>query len=336
MSDIVKKSEGNLEKPQGELEKFLPILELSKFNNLSDNTKKAYKYSLWDFCKFISIRLQFKIDEGIRDEEIPKVLRFLYTKKAIEVELLVAEYIKHLKEKSQSTSTIAAKFAAIRDTFESWNRLFQNKINLSDIKPPKIEKRKIRGPKPEEFEKILEEIDKKFDSENYSDKRDALLFYIMNFCGLRISEVLSIDIDLNLLKEGRLEVLRKGKQELKVDIPVPPETKKKIEQFLLIDGRKKGPLFIGIQKKKRLSRQSAFRRLIELTEKAIGKKLSPHKFRHFYATEALEATDHNKDLAMKFTGHKSREVFDRYEDERNDYAKEIGIKIEEKWTKGKL
>lgn len=329
MSNIVKKSES-------ELEKLLPILELSKFNNLSDNTKKSYKYSLWDFCKFVSIKLSLTLNEQNKDDEVQKILRHLYTKPSLEVELLVAEYIKFLKEKAQSTSTIAAKFAAIRDTFQSWNRLFENKINLTDIKTPKIEKRKVRGPKPEEFEKILEEVDKQFESGDYSDKRDALLFYLLNFCGLRISEVLSVDIDLNLLKESRLEILQKGDQAVKVEVPIPPETQKRLEGFLKIDGRKKGPLFVNVDnahEKKRLSRQSAYRGLTALTEKVIGKKLSPHKFRHFYATEALDVTDHNKDLAMKFTRHKSREVFDRYEDEREDYAKEIGKKIEEKWRK---
>ena len=299
---------------------------------MSTNTKKSYRYSLWDFCKFISNKLNIKIDEKNKDVEIQKIVDVLYTKPSRDVEVFVGEYLKNLKDKGQSTSTISAKLAAVKDTFEIWNRWRDTKIDLSAIKPPKIEKRKIRGPKSEEFNQILEEINKRFEYGDYADKRDALIFYVMNFCGLRISEVLSVDIEPNLLKEGLVSVMRKGKQSVKTEISVPPFTKEKIEQFLLNDERKKGPLFINIRDKTRLSRESAWRSLTKLTEEVVGRKISPHKFRHFYATEAWKLTK-NKDLAMKFTGHKSREVFDRYEEDEENHAGNIGKAIEDKWVK---
>src|SRR5574338_974505 len=204
----------SIEKFNPEWSKLSKVLEFSKLANQSKNTLKSYKYNLWDFCKFISIKLQNHI----------------------------VEYLSDLIKKGQSTSTVAAKLAAIKDyvsiTPRSNERL-NERLNIDDIKSPKIQKKKVKGPSIEEFEKILKEVEILFDKGNYKDKRDALLFYIENFCGLRISEVLSIDIENLFLKEGVMLIVRKGCPE-KVEISIPPITKLKIEEILKLDKRKKG------------------------------------------------------------------------------------------------
>lgn len=328
----------SIEKFNPEWSKLSKVLEFSKLANQSKNTLKSYKYNLWDFCKFISIKLQNPIDDK-KDklDETARLLNFLYSKDDLTIKFHIVEYLSDLIKKGQSTSTVAAKLAAIKDyvsiTPRSNERL-NERLNIDDIKAPKIQKKKVKGPSIEEFEKILKEVEILFDKGNYKDKRDALLFYIENFCGLRISEVLSIDIENLFLKEGVMLIVRKGCPE-KVEISIPPITKLKIEEFLKLDKRKKGPLITNCDthKKGRLSRQGAWQIYVDLTEKCVGRRISPHKFRHFYATEAWELSGQNKDIAKKFTGHKSDKIFEDYKEERENHHLKIATDLEKKWIK---
>lgn len=325
-------------------DKLSQVLEFSKFNfqNKNKNTKSSYFYCLWDFSKFLAIKFNIELNSSNKQTEINRILIKELIKlnsedqlDPLSVKVHVVDYINNLIKNNQATSTIASKFAAIKDFFESITDVY--KVDLSNIKVPKIEKKKIKGPKTEEFEKLIINIDQLFKNGSYRDKRNCLLFYIEIFCGLRISEVLSIDIEQVNLKESLVYVFRKGvAQHEKIQISVPPITLGKIGEFLKLDGRKKGPLFVNVDKThetKRLSRQSAHTIYCEITEKYIGRKLSPHKFRHFYATEAYEIAGKNKDLAMKFTGHKTSRIFDDYNEEKENEHLKIAIDLEKKWIK---
>lgn len=317
-----------------DLEKINKLLQASKLNKWSKNTIKTYFYSLWDFCKFIAIKRSISLNEENKKQEIDHLMLSLLDKNHLDTKVLITEYINDLLDKGQSTSTVSAKFSAIKDWFQVMKENLPpiegfSVVDLSGIKIPKIEKRKILGPKPEEFHKILVTINDLYEKGDYIDKRNCLMFYVEIFCGLRISEVLGIDVEDLRLKEGAIDVHRKGKRE-KLTVPLPPITKEKLEIFLKLDGRKKGPLFVNKDKgheQKRLSRQSAFRILKELTG------YSPHKFRHFYADEVYELSGFNKDIAKKFTGHTSDAVFEQYLEYRQNHAGDMANKLEEKWLK---
>lgn len=318
----------------GDLEKINKLFQVSKLNKWSKNTVKTYFYSLWDFCKFISIKRSISLNEEVKKQEIDRLMLSLLDENHLDTKVLITEYINDLLDKGQSTSTISAKFSAIKDWFQVMKENLPpiegfSIADLSGIKIPKIEKRKIFGPNPEEFNNILVTINDLYIKGNYVEKRNCLIFYIEIFCGLRISEVLGIDLEDLFLKESVINVHRKGKRE-KIRVPLPPLTKEKIELFLKLDGRKKGPLFINKDKaheQKRLTRQSAFRILKELTG------YSPHKFRHFYADEVFELSGFNKDIAKKFTGHTSDAVFEQYLEYRQNHAGDMASKLEEKWLK---
>ena len=318
----------------GELEKIDKLFEASKLNKWSKNTRKTYLYSLWDFCKYVAIKRSINLDETNKNKESNRLMIDLLDQNHLDTKVLITEYINDLLDKGQSTSTISAKFSAIKDWFKLMKENLSHRedisiVDLSSIKIPKIEKKKVFGPKPEEFHKILATINDLFDKGDYIDKRNCLIFYVEIFCGLRISEVLGINVEDLSLKEGVVYVHRKGKRE-KIEVPLPSKTKEKIEIFLKLDGRKKGPLFVNKDKgheESRLTRQSAFRVLKELTG------YSPHKYRHFYADEVYELSGFNKDIAMKFTGHVSGDVFERYLEHRQNHAGNLANQLEEKWLK---
>ncbi len=316
-------------------QKIEKILRFSKFNK-SKSTQKTHFYSLWDFTKFIANKNSIKLSAD-QNLEITKALINFCNQSALDAKLLIADYLISLEERNQSTSTIATKLAAIKD-----HVAFQKGIgnfplwDLDFIKGPKVENKKVPGPTIEEFSILLKKFQELEISSSYIDRRNAILFYILSFCALRVSEALSINIEEIDWQKGSFLVNRKGKK-LKQNFSFGPILLSKIQKFVLFGKRLEGPLFLNQDKIKKfsdhLTRGSAYRILKEIGDSVGINNFHPHKLRHFSATEAIIAAEGNRHEAMKFTSHLSETQMTRYEDERNNDQKKIAIKIEEKYLK---
>jgi len=112
-------------------------------------------------------------------------------------------------------------------------------------------------------------------------------------CGLRVSEMIEFRISDLFFEEGFIKVIGKGNKQRFV--PINTYMIKLIETYknLIRSGIKpqKGfedTLFLN-RRGKQLSRNMVFMILKELTQKAgISKTVSPHTFRHSFATHLLE------------------------------------------------
>ena len=112
-------------------------------------------------------------------------------------------------------------------------------------------------------------------------------------CGLRVSEMIELRISDLFFEEGFIKVIGKGNKQRFV--PINNYMIKLIETYknLIRSGIKtqKGfedTLFLN-RRGKQLSRNMVFMILKELTQKAgISKTVSPHTFRHSFATHLLE------------------------------------------------
>ncbi len=142
----------------------------------------------------------------------------------------------------------------------------------------------------------VEEIDKIIDSIDFSSKegqRNRAIIETLYSCGLRVSELCSLRLSDLYLKEGFIRVEGKGsKQRL---VPISPSAIEEI-QYYMVDRNQidikpgyEDYLFISALRKKNLSRIMVFHLVKELAEKAgIRKVISPHTFRHSFATHLLE------------------------------------------------
>lgn len=142
----------------------------------------------------------------------------------------------------------------------------------------------------------VEEIDKIIDSIDLSSKegqRNRAIIETLYSCGLRVSELCSLRLSDLYLKEGFIRVEGKGsKQRL---VPISPSAIEEI-QYYMVDRNQidikpgyEDYLFISALRKKNLSRIMVFHLVKELAEKAgIRKVISPHTFRHSFATHLLE------------------------------------------------
>ena len=142
----------------------------------------------------------------------------------------------------------------------------------------------------------IEEIDALISAIDLSSKqgeRNRAIIETLYGCGLRVSELTSLKISDLYFDEGFIKVTGKGdKQRL---VPISPITEKYITIYQKqvrvhhkIDPKDADTLFLN-QHGRQLTRAMIFTIVKRLAEKAgIKKTISPHTFRHSYATHLLE------------------------------------------------
>jgi len=124
-------------------------------------------------------------------------------------------------------------------------------------------------------------------------QRNRAILETLYGCGLRVSELIGLKLSDLFFDEGFILVTGKGDKQRFV--PVAPVTKKYIELYkneirvhLQIDPASQDLLFLN-RRGKGMSRAMIFTIVKQLAEKAgIRKKVSPHTFRHSFATHLLE------------------------------------------------
>jgi len=142
----------------------------------------------------------------------------------------------------------------------------------------------------------IEEIDSLISAIDLSSKqgeRNRAIIETLYGCGLRVSELTNLKISDLYFDEGFIKVTGKGdKQRL---VPISPITEKYITIYQKqvrvhhkIDPKDADTLFLN-QHGRQLTRAMIFTIVKRLAEKAgIKKTISPHTFRHSYATHLLE------------------------------------------------
>ncbi len=156
----------------------------------------------------------------------------------------------------------------------------------------------------EEIDRIIDAVD----MDKSEGQRNRAMLETLYSCGLRVSELCNLKISDLYLEEGFIKVEGKGsKQRL---VPISPRAVKEI-QYWRVDrshGRvKKGfedYLFLA-RWGNAISRVMVFHLIKELAAKAgITKNISPHTFRHSFATHLLEGGA-NLRAIQSMLGHES-------------------------------
>lgn len=141
----------------------------------------------------------------------------------------------------------------------------------------------------EEVEAIEAAIDL---SEPYGH-RDLAVVEVLYSCGLRVSELCNLQLSMLALEEGFIRVIGKGDRERIV--PISPVAIERLQQWFVdrnaIDPKpgEEDFVFISAARRQRLSRITVFHQIKMYAERAgITKTISPHTFRHTFATHLLE------------------------------------------------
>lgn len=234
--------------------------------HLSDNTIESYMRDLAQFAHYI-----------LRMYDVPP--------KKVEPEM-ISNYMSRLYELGREKSSQARALSGIKSFF---NYLLLEEI--IDSSPAElIEAPKSSRPLPDTLS--TEEIDRLIGSiEDNTAKglRDRAILEVLYSCGLRVSELCDLKLGDLFFGEGYIRVIGKGdKQRL---VPMSSIARSRIQLYMDVRGkerRKEEILFLNNRGKK-LTRVMIFTIIKQAAQRAgIEKKISPHTFRHSFATHLLE------------------------------------------------
>jgi len=254
-----------------------------------------WQHVLSDYQLFLRIERSLSensIDGYLRD--VKKLLSFLEKKELLVTPITIdAEIIQQFIyeiAKEMSARSQARTISGLRSFFDFLVFEDYRKTNPTDL----IETPKIGRKLPDTLSK--KEIDlliSKIDLSHPQGERNRTIIETLYSCGLRVSELINLQISDLFFDEGFVRVIGKGNKQRYV--PIHYSTQKYI-QFYISDIRlhitpKKGfedTLFLN-RRGSALSRQMIFMILKDLTIKAnIKKSIGPHTLRHSFATHLLE------------------------------------------------
>lgn len=180
------------------------------------------------------------------------------------------------------------------------------------LESPKIGRRLPQVLTVKEIDDILNSIDQS----KPEGVRDHCIIEVLYSCGLRISELTNLQISNLFLDEGFIRILGKGNKERLV--PISPKAIKELRIWL--DMRKhidiqrgyEDHVFVSRTRGKALSRISLFVFIQRYAAQAgITKEISPHTFRHSFATHLLQGGA-NLRAIQDMLGHESLSTTEIY------------------------
>ena len=157
----------------------------------------------------------------------------------------------------------------------------------------------------EEIDRIIATVDRS----KAEGQRNRAILETLYSCGLRVSELVNLKLSDLYFDEGFIKVEGKGnKQRL---IPISPRAINEIKLYFTdrnqieVKSGHEDFVFISLRRGKRLSRIMIFHMIKELAQQAsITKNISPHTFRHSFATHLLEGGA-NLRAIQSMLGHES-------------------------------
>lgn len=168
------------------------------------------------------------------------------------------------------------------------------------------------------------EVGKLLKAAKETSPRDFALILVALGAGLRVSELVHVDVSdvLDDAGGGTIIHVRQGKGSKDRLMPVRKEVRAAISIYLETTGRKlgdRGPLFqsqdraMGCRESWRLTTKSASRIIRHAVEVAgIEKRVSPHALRHTFAFASYIYSDHDIVAIKNLLGHSSVNTTIRY------------------------
>lgn len=277
-----------------EIEDYINYLKIER--QLSINTIDSYKRDLEDFYKFTNKSYKFITKDD------------------------VINYLAYLNNKINPRS-INRHIVSIKNYFKFLEKNNNIKNNPCD---------EITGLKtPKKLPKVLseEDVNNLLDMElnDAFSYRNKAMLELMYSSGLRVSELLNLEVNNIDFNMNLVRVFGKGSKERIV--PIDDIATKYLSEYIsiyrntLLKNKESDILFLNSRGDK-LTRQGFFKILKTIArEKGIKKELSPHTLRHSFATHLL---NHGADLRSIQTmlGHENIETTQIYTHVSDNYIKE--------------
>ncbi|WP_431157997.1 site-specific tyrosine recombinase/integron integrase [Winogradskyella poriferorum] len=212
--------------------------------------------------------------------------------------------------KSLNPRSQARLISGLRNFFDYL--IFENyrETNPLDlIESPKIRRKLPDTLSVEDIDLLIKTIDLSYQYQGINlGERNRAIMETLYSCGLRVSELVNLKISDLFFDEGFIKVTGKGDKQRFV--PISESTQKyisiwrEIRNHIEVQPESKDVLFLNYKGKK-LTRAMVFTIIKRLVEKSgLNKNVSPHTFRHSFATHLLENGADLRAIQMML-GHES-------------------------------
>lgn len=246
------------------IKEFLKYLEFEK--NVSPLTLKSYGEDLESFLNYLKVE-----EPQVKDiEDIDTFSIF--------------SYLSYLSRKGIGKRSIQRHLSTLRSFFKYFLREEKIKSNPASAVPmPKFVRPLPKVLQKEEIIKILEEKEE----EGWLSKRNKAIFELLYATGIRVSELCSLTFDDLDLSSRMIRVKGKGGKERVV--PFGKKAQEALREYLK-EVPFEGIDYIFLNKNgTKLTSRSVHRIVVKYAIKILGsKEVSPHTFRHSFATHLLE------------------------------------------------
>ena len=238
------------------------VEHLEKEKRYSRHTIKAYKFELEKCSQKIKANLQDITVQNIQN------------------------YVGILRTQNLSPKSIQRALSAIKSFFEHQKQKGRIEINpASFVQIPKAKRNLPTVMDTDQAAKLFDFTPKKI-----IEFRDKAIMELLYGCGMRLAELVGLNIEDVDLNSGFARVMGKGNKERQC--PIGRLAGKAIEEWLLVHPSmsKTGPLFTG-RGEARISPRTVQSRLKSIAVRQLGdNSLHPHILRHSFATHLLESS----------------------------------------------
>ena len=248
------------------LEKYENYLKNEK--NASVNTLSSYLRDLRQFTTYLAQNLDQRI-ESVTEQDI-------------------AGYMDWMKAAGKSTATVSRSLAAIKGFYAHFVTVGTLRANpAAKITPDKAAHKLPQILTNKEVELLLAQPERT-DAKGY---RDSAMLETLYATGIRVSELIDLDVDDVNLTAGLLTCRHQDKSRA---IPLYPAAIRALAEYIrfirpqMLADEKEPALFVNISGS-RMSRQGFWKLIKSYQTKAgIEKPITPHTLRHSFATHLLE------------------------------------------------
>lgn len=272
---------------------------LSVERNVSENTILAYIGDIKEYIDYLQKNGYLKDNKELSDME-PETIR---------------DYLGYLFRQKLKKVTVNRKISSLRAFYRYLIRSGKSKSNPAQtISNSKIEKYVPNFLSVDEMHKLL---DIRPDGSLLS-LRDKAMLELFYSSGLRLSELACLNVSDFDVNQALVRVQGKGRKERVV--PVGREALHALERYLkksvglegtAAAGQLKKPMFLNASGSRITSRSIA--RIVDgaVKKSGIGRKISPHAFRHSFATHLLNAGADLRSI-QELLGHESLSTTQKY------------------------
>ena len=254
------------------VDSFLHFMSVER--GVSPNTLSAYKNDLYQLVDYLESRNignnhhdgWNRVDDGA-----------------------ISAYLIELRERGYSDTTLARKMASAKSLFAFLvEEGIAEKDSTENLSAPRLGRSL-----PETLS--IEEVDRLLTSASHADTpealRDRAMLELIYASGMRVSELVSLNIDDVKLEQGTVRCFGKGAKERV--LPIHPKAVEVLVEYLdvarpLLASKRGREAFFLNRRGERLTRQGFWLILKGHAARAgINSKITPHTLRHSFATHLL-------------------------------------------------